>query len=82
MEISLSLLQSCPLPSVSSFRLLDFSFDDASICDQDTLLSTLAMVIDLKLHEHFNVDYQVNICCGFKFVCLYCMLGAKEPIPC
>jgi len=39
---------------------LDFGFDDASICDQDTLLSTLAMVIDLKLHEHFNIDYQVN----------------------
>jgi len=55
-----SKLKTCPLPSVSSFRLLDFGFDDASICDQDTLLSTLAMVIDLKLHEHFNIDYQVN----------------------
>lgn len=55
------LLQSCPLPSISSFHLLDFTFDDESIGDQDTLLSTLAMVIDLKLHEHFNVEYQVHI---------------------
>ena len=53
------LLQSVPLPSINSLRLLDFTFDDEAVGDQDTLLGTLAMVMDLKLHEHFNVEYQV-----------------------
>lgn len=55
------LLQACPLPSVSNLRLLDFTFDDETVNDQDTLLGTLSMVMDLKLHEHFNVEYQVCI---------------------
>ena len=54
------LLQSVPLPSINSLRLLDFTFDDEAVGDQDTLLGTLAMVMDLKLHEHFNVEYQVS----------------------
>ena len=52
-------MQSVPLPSINSLRLLDFAFDDEAVGDQDTLLGTLAMVMDLKLHEHFNVEYQV-----------------------
>lgn len=44
---------------MNSLRLLDFTFDDELINDQDTLLGTLAMLMDLKLHEHFNVEYQV-----------------------
>ena len=61
------LLQSCPLPSIKSLRLLDFTFDDEVVSDKDTLLGTLAMVMDLNLHEHFNVEYQVKTMRYFSF---------------
>lgn len=52
-------LKSVPIPSIKTLKLLEFTFDDELVSDQDTLLGTLAMVMDLKLHEHFNVEYQV-----------------------
>ena len=54
-------LQSFSLPSISAYKLLDFSFDDMTVSDDETLLSTLAMLVDLQVMEHFNVDYQVSI---------------------
>ena len=77
-------LQSVPLPSINSLRLLDFTFDDEAVGDQETLLGTLAMVMDLKLHEHFNVEYQVcRIKCGLRwlwchsFLYIFCL--GKQP---
>ena len=63
--------QSVPLPSIKTLNLLEFTFDDELVSDQDTLLGTLAMVMDLKLHEHFNVEYQVKWCTALPFLFVF-----------
>ena len=63
--------QSVPLPSIKTLNLLEFTFDDELVSDQDTLLGTLAMVMDLKLHEHFNVEYQVKQCTALPFLFVF-----------
>ncbi|XP_057313858.1 dual 3',5'-cyclic-AMP and -GMP phosphodiesterase 11-like isoform X2 [Hydractinia symbiolongicarpus] len=52
-------LQKEIVPSSKTFRLREFSFDDATLSDRETCLATLRMFQDLRLIIRFRIDYQV-----------------------
>ena len=56
---SRSIQERC-LALASPQRLVEFSFDDESISDEQTLLGVLAMFKDCQVVEKYNLDYQVK----------------------
>ena len=53
-----SCVQQVPVPSARYYKLRDFSFNDLSLTDDDTLRACLRMFLDLNIVERFNFDYQ------------------------
>ncbi|XP_065332643.1 dual 3',5'-cyclic-AMP and -GMP phosphodiesterase 11 isoform X1 [Cloeon dipterum] len=52
-------LKSYVVPSSKKLRLLDFTFDDIHMSDDETLKACLRMFMDLDLIERFHIDYEV-----------------------
>ena len=51
--------QTMVIPSTYSYNLLDFSFSDFGLDDDDTLKASIRMFIDLNLLERFRINYEV-----------------------
>lgn len=47
------------IPSTYAYNLLDFSFSDFGLDDDDTLKASIRMFIDLNLLERFRISYEV-----------------------
>lgn len=47
------------VPSSKTFRLREFSFDDAALTDRETCLAVLRMFQDLHLVSRFRMDYKL-----------------------
>ncbi|XP_060848793.1 dual 3',5'-cyclic-AMP and -GMP phosphodiesterase 11-like isoform X1 [Rhopalosiphum padi] len=52
-------LRALQVPSAVTYNLYDFSFDDIYMSDDDTLLASIRMFMDMDLVEPFHIDYQV-----------------------
>ncbi|XP_022315399.2 dual 3',5'-cyclic-AMP and -GMP phosphodiesterase 11-like isoform X1 [Crassostrea virginica] len=51
-------LKTMVIPSTYSYNLLDFSFSDFGLDDDDTLKASIRMFIDLNLLERFRINYE------------------------
>ena len=51
--------QHLKIPSSAYFKLHDFTFDDLSMDDDDTLRACLRMFLDLDLVNRFHIDYEM-----------------------
>ncbi|CAH1167238.1 unnamed protein product [Phyllotreta striolata] len=52
-------LRGLRVPSNAKFKLLEFTFDDIHMSDDDTLVACLRMFLDLGLVEKFHLDFDV-----------------------
>lgn len=48
------------IPSTYAYNLLDFSFSDFGLDDDDTLKASIRMFIDMNLLERFRINYEVH----------------------
>ncbi|XP_048758598.2 dual 3',5'-cyclic-AMP and -GMP phosphodiesterase 11-like isoform X2 [Ostrea edulis] len=51
-------LKTMVIPSTYAYNLLDFSFSDFGLDDDDTLKASIRMFIDLNLLERFRISYE------------------------
>ena len=49
------------IPSTHHYKLLDYSFNDFTLDDDDTLKASIRMFIDLNLLERFRINYEVCV---------------------
>ena len=54
------LLQKMPIPSVIHYRLLDYSFSDFELSDDDTIKASIRMFLEMDLLNKFHIDYEVS----------------------
>ena len=50
-----------PVATAQQYNLLDYSFSDFLLDDNDTLKATLRMFMDLNLNDAFHIEYKVRI---------------------
>lgn len=56
----ISIRQTMVIPSTYAYNLLDFSFSDFGLDDDDTLKASIRMFIDMNLLERFRINYEVH----------------------
>ena len=52
-------LQSFEIPLAQMYHLLDYTFSDFVLDDDDTIKACIRMFVDLQLLERFHISYEV-----------------------
>lgn len=57
------MFQNCRVPCADELNLYSLSFDDFSLNEDEMLLASVTMFIELGLVSKFNIDRKVGVCC-------------------
>lgn len=57
--LQISVLQDTPMPAADELNLYSLSFDDFSLTDEEMILASVSMFIELGLVKKFNIELEV-----------------------